>query len=539
MNKRSYSILQRILCLLTSCIVLSGGRSLSAADLKVTHSCNRTTVPLYGGKGEILEITFRHERSYPNNFFDVTINVEFTSPSGGKILAGGFFYDTGIWKARLAPGETGIWTYSYTFSNPTSESALGKGTFRCVPSKSHGFMRQNPNNPFRWVFEDGTPFFPIGFNNGVSDWNDKGTFLGKNWCMDGGFRNDPNAPDSRVEADHYFKTYRAAGFNIFRFSPWNNSYAIYTDLDNYNAAEARYADEFMQWLREQDWRIFYGFFGFRQESLQEPNNAGNMEKIKRFLKYSVDRWGAYVDIWELLNERKAVDRWYRITAPYVRSIDPYRHPVTTSWDPPDVGVIDLLSPHWYQKEDELASDKVTVDRARRWKSHGIPVMVGEQGNSKSNWDERSALRMRIRTWTSFFNEISLIFWNTSYAKHGHTMNIYLGPEERQYIRVLDDFKAQMDAGIRMTDVTVSDQKRIRAYALSSKQRLGVYLHHYSDHDTNVVGESVTVMVPKDGRGIWINPADGKTIASFDALAGRTTLTVPPFTIDIALLVTPG
>lgn len=536
--KGVFSMALHTLILLTLGTFLSGAPSLSGAGFKVTHFCNRSSVPLYGGKGEILELTFKHERSYPNNFFDVTINVEFTSPSAKTVRVGGFFYDTGTWKARLAPCEIGSWTYSYSFSNKNGQSARGTGSFKCVASKSQGFVRQNPKNRFRWVFDDGTPFFPIGFNNGVNDWNEKGTFLGKNWCMDGGFRNDPNAPDSRVDAEYYFKTYRAAGFNIFRFSPWNNSYAIYKDLDHYNAAEARYADEFMQWLRELDWRIFYGFFGFQQESLQEPNNLERMAKVKRFLKYSVDRWGAYVDFWELLNERKAADKWYKITAAYVRSIDPYHHPVTTSWDPPDVSAIDLLSPHWYQKEDELSSDKVTADRARRWKSHGKPVIVGEQGNSKSNWDERSALRMRIRTWVSFFNEITLIFWNTSYAKHGHTMNIYLGPKERQYIKVLDDFKVQMDADIKMTSVTVSDPKRIRAYALSSKERLGVYLHHYTDHDTRVVGESITVRIPKNGNGIWIDPMDGKTIASFKTAAGKTTLIIPPFTIDIALLVTP-
>ena len=42
----------------------------------------------------------------------------------------------------------------------------------------------------------------------------------------------------------------------------------------------------------------------------EPENREAMEKAKRFVKYTVDRWGAYVDFWELLNEQKADDRWY-------------------------------------------------------------------------------------------------------------------------------------------------------------------------------------------------------------------------------------
>ena len=531
-------MLLRVAMLFTLGVALVVTENLSGADFEVFHFLNRDSVPLYGGKGEILELTFKHERSYQNDFFDVTVDVEFTSPSGKKLRVGGFFYDMHTWKARLAPCEIGNWTYSYIFSNNIGESASGTGSFQCVPSKSHGFVRKNPDNPFQWIFDDGSPFFPIGFNDGVGNWNNKGTFLGMNWCMDGGFRDDPDALDSKVDADYYFETYRAAGFNTFRFSPWNNSYAIYSDLDHYNAAEARYTDEFMRRLRELDWCIFYGFFGFRQEYLQEPNNVEGMTKIKRFLKYSVDRWGAYVDFWELLNELKAAGGWYEITASYARSIDPYRHPITTSWDPPDAGVIDFLSPHWYQKEDELYSDRVTADNARKWKSYGKPVVVGEQGNSQSNWDERSALRMRIRVWTALFNEISLIFWNTSYAKHGHNMNIYLGPEERQYIRVLDDFKKWMDADTRMTAVTVSDEKSIRAYALSSKGKLGVYMHYCANHDAKIGGKTVTFTIPRNGEGIWIDPADGRAIASFKAVAGQNTLAIPPFAVDIALLVTP-
>jgi len=535
---RCLSMRLRSFIFLAPSIILMAAANLAAAELKVVHSRNRDLVPLYGGSGQILELKFEHEHSYPNNFFDVTIDVEFTSPSGRKINIGGFFYDRHVWLARLAPCETGKWTYSYTFANKSGQSVSGTGSFQCVPSDSHGFVRQNPVNPFRWVFEDGTAFFPIGFNNGVNDWNEKGTFLGRNWCMDGGFRNDPNVPDARVDADYYFSTYRKAGFNVFRFSPWNNSYAIYHDLDHYNAEQARYVDQFMCRLRELDWRIFYGFFGFQQECLQQPDNLEQMAKVQRFLKYCVDRWAAFVDFWELLNERHADDLWYRITGSHVRAIDPYRHPVTTSWDPPKVDVIDFLSPHWYQKEDELDSDKVTMDKALQWKSHGKAVIVGEQGNAQSNWDERSALRMRIRAWTAFFNESSLIFWNTSYAKHGHNMNIYLGPEERQYIRVLDEFKARMDSHIKAVPVAVSDKQAVRAYAVSSKKRLGLYLHHYADHDSPVVGLKVTVMMPKSAKALWIDPANGKSIASLDVAAGETALAVPAFTVDIALLVAP-
>ena len=72
-----------------------------------------------------------------------------------------------------------------------------------------------------------------------------------------------------------------------------------------------------------------------------PLDAATMEKVKRFVKYSVDRWGALVDIWELLNESEPPDEWNEAVSSYLRSIDPYHHPITTSWERPELPGIDI------------------------------------------------------------------------------------------------------------------------------------------------------------------------------------------------------
>src|SRR4030042_6035851 len=232
-----------------------------------------------------------------------------------------------------------------------------------------------------------------------------------------------------------------------------------------------------------------------------------MSKVKRFIKYSVDRWGAYVGFWEFLNEQKAGDRWYLIMIPYLKSIDPYGHPITTSWERPELAGIEISAPHWYQREDELKSDAETASRATNWKKHGKPVVVGEQGNwidrknppapgAGGGWDDRSALRMRIRNWTAFFNEIAFVFWNTSYARDGHNMNIWLGPKAREEVRAMQDFAYRLDKDVRMIPVTVSDPHAVRAYALASPERASVYLHHFADHTSPVKGLKVTLEAPK-------------------------------------------
>ena len=559
---------------------------------------------------QVFELTFQHAGEYQNPTWDVTIDVTFTSPGGKKVPVGGFFYGSSkpqepivkestdargrkrttatwpcdpadLWKARYAPSELGRWTFDYIFRNPSGGRASGSGSFEVVKGRvdQKGWVRINPDNPFRFVFEDGTPYFPIGFQDGVFDNNHNGSAMDAK-SMEGPFRLDaahtrPTPPPGAMfargpsmnpqNADVSFGRHARAGFNLWRFSPNNFSIKVFT-FDDVDWAEARMVDEMMRLLRKYDVRFFYGIFGFTKAFNDQPRNAEGMAKVKRIIKYSVDRWGAYVDFWEMLNEQHADDEWYEITVPYLNFIDPYHKPVATSWQRPKLKSIDVNAPHWYGNEDELTSDRVTAARARETKRYGKPVVYGEQGNSRGRedrtaegiggvWDPGSARRMRVRLWTAMFTEISFIFWETSYAKDGHFMNIWLGPEERQYIRALQDFAYRLDTGVRTVEVELAGPgaDHVRAYGLRSDRRAAIYLHHFRcdecagtvggshhrwDHDRGEVrGLEVTVDVPRSSTGYWYDPRDASIVRSFDAPAGRQTFTAPPFEIDLALLIT--
>lgn len=562
------------------------GQPAGAGVLKVTHTQNTNTVPLY----EVFEITFKHDNAYRNPFFDVTLDVTFRSPSGKSITVGGFHYGSlepptitlgerpsrgrrrityrfakhDTWKARFSPSELGRWRYSYVFADNAGGEATGSGAFDCVKARvqSHGFLRQHPTNPFRWVFDDGTPFFPVGLQECLGDNRGTGSAL-SGMSLEGPFRTDrtdlvelPPGPlyvrgpsYNPQNGDVYFRRYARCGFNFFRYSQRNCSYDLYRDLDHYLVQEAIMTDELLRHVRKYGYRIMYGIFGYQKVFNDEPDNAEAMAKVKRFIKYTVDRWGAFVDIWEFLNEQKAADGWYAIMIPYLRSVDPYRHPITTSWERPELDGIEVNAPHWYGNENELQSDAITASRANRWKEHRKPVIVGEQGNAVARnkprppgvggvWDVGSARRMRIRLWAALFNEIAFIFWNTSYARDGHFMNIWLGPQEREYVRALQDFAYRLDADVRMVPVQTSLPDHVRAYGLASPRRAGVYLHHFSDHDNAVRALRVTLDVPATARGYWYSPKSAAMLAAFDAPAGRRTFEAPPFVVDLALLVTP-
>ncbi|MFB3785397.1 MAG: DUF5060 domain-containing protein [bacterium] len=532
---------------------------------------NTAILPLY----EVFEITLAQDHRYMNPFFDVTITVDFISPGGRSISIGGFYYGpadhaegspgTETWKARFAPAEAGEWAFAYRFEGKGGIHATGSGKFTAVKGKNPqpGFVRRHPTNPFRWIFENGEPYHPIGVQDCWGDNNDNGSVLDQA-SMEGPFRLDAKKPapmppgplfirgpaNNPQNGDVYFRQFARAGFNLYRFSQQNCSFSLMDGWDHYLVKEARMADELLRRARKYGFRILYGLFGYQPVFNENPGDPAGMEQVKRFTKYSVDRWGAYVDFWEFLNEQKASDQWYAAMAPYLRSIDPYRHPITTSWEHPELPGIEINAPHWYQNENELESDRIIADRAQEWKRFNKPVIVDEQGNYIDTqqpippgvggvWDERSALRMRIRCWTAFFNEIAFVFWNTSYARDGHFMNIWLGPKEREYVHALQSFAGALGGDLRMVPVTVSAPGAARAYGLASSERTGVYLHHFGNHTEPLKGLKITMDIPRAATGYWYVPETAAIAGTIAVATGANTIDVPEFIVDLALLITPG
>jgi len=540
----------------------TGGQPAGGLNLFESHAPSE--VPRY----DVLELSFQHNGAYRDDFFDVDLETTLKSPSGVEHRVRGFFYGRDLWKVRFRPDEAGTWTYSYTFTGAGGFRRQGRGAFLCSASNEEGPVRRSSGNRFRWVIGDGKPYFPIGLQDCIYI---NGGRL-QDLVIDGEGRGQPGRT---VPIDDYFAVYGQAGFNLLRFSQKNCSYSLMDDLDHLRVAESIATDDLLSSARKNGFRIMFGFFGFHgkqqsdiralnvleramnnalgrpPEAIETPEKSALVEKEKRFVAYCVARWGVYTDFWELLNERKASDQWTTLMADYVRSVDPDHKPISTSWEKANLAAIDINAPHWYESENELNSDLRVQQLASKWKQFGKPVIAGEQGNVGMNWDPRSGVRMRIRAWTSLFQEISLVFWNTSWSKQGMNhgrytpgaaSNIYLGPEERGYIRVLQDFANRLDTDVRVAPVWFTSPTPARAYGLVSKRAAGVYLEHADNHTTPAKNVEISFDFSAFGRrpliGEWIEPATGAVVSRVNVQPGLAKLQVPPFKEDMALLVSP-
>jgi hypothetical protein len=532
-------LLVGLLCLAASTAACSGA---ATGVPSLTQTPSSTTVPRYG----IFEQSFTLGGGpYANPWEQVHVALTLTAPSGAHYTVGGFYVSGNTWKVRFAPSELGEWSWQAEIGDGSSNSRQ-QGRFTVVQSNWPGFVRSNPINPFRWVLDDGAPYYPVGIGDCLVDKNHDGTPL-DDMGFDGGFRGPSDPEYGKItDLDTYLGAYAAAGVNLFRFSVDNCAFNLYHRIDPsgnlYLEHEGQWGDELVQKLRLHGFHIYMTIFGFQLPYPNDTSDSAKMAAVERYVKYVVDRYGAYVDVWELMNEypnppATIGDGWYLQIGEYLRSVDPYRHPISTSWQRPDLGVIEVTSPHWYQKENEFASDTVTADQIDHWRHFGKPIIFGEQGNSEANWDKRSALRMRLRAWTAFFKEGALIFWNSSGAKGlqgGYASNIYLGPQERAYLKVLGDFTAGFDARARLTAPTVSNPALVRGYALRSPTSYVAYLHAYTNHSSAATGVSVMVDVPANGTAKWIDPSTGTVLGTQAVSAGAQTLSAPAFTTDVAL-----
>jgi uncharacterized protein DUF5060 len=516
---------------LVVCVGLAAGAVV--ARVAAASATASVRVPRYG----VFERALSFSTSAANPWEQVRERVTLSGPHRRKISIGGFYSSPGTWTFRFAPDTLGTWRWTARISYGT-HTVADHGSFVVVAGQSHGFVRRNPANRYRWVFSNGEPYDPIGLQDCTVRVYTDDPLTG--FGFDGGL----GTPPRWTSLEPYLSTFAAAGFDLFRWGPDNCSFALWNTIapggNVYSTQGGAYADRLMRALRRHGFRIEFVLFGL-DSHFPMGTSPADVAAVERYVKYVADRYGAFVDFWELLNETTVPDAWYAAVGSYLEQVDPYHHPVGTSWPRPDLPGIDFGSDHWYQTEPDLDSDLVAWRRLRAEpaRAYGKPTLVDEQGNSGHNWDPTSAVRMRLRAWTAFFAEAILVFWNTSatkdYAKQA--ANIYLGQQERGYVRVLARYMRGFGPQARVIAAPVRGRSDLRAYALRGPKEFGLYLVDGASHSEIVRGAHVVVSPARPGRAVWIDPATGRQLATGRVAAGRQTLAVPPFTADVALEIT--
>ncbi|HVT91936.1 MAG TPA: DUF4038 domain-containing protein [Bryobacteraceae bacterium] len=281
------------------------------------------------------EWSFSSGKSYRDPFNEVELDVVFEGPGGVQHRVPAFWAGGQNWRVRYAAAAPGEYTFHSVCSDAANADLHGKrGTLHVSPYE--GKNPQYQHGPVRVAadrrhFEhaDGTPFFWLGDTQwmGLCDrikWPDEFQSLTADRLRKGftvvqivaGLYPDMPAFDPRGENE--------AGF------PWDKEYT------HINPGYFDMADLRIQYLADRGLvPCIVGCWGYFLKQMGVP-------KIKQHWRNIVARWGSYPVLWCLAGEgtmpfylsktpdqdREIQKHGWTELARYVRSIDPWAHPIT-------------------------------------------------------------------------------------------------------------------------------------------------------------------------------------------------------------------
>jgi hypothetical protein len=335
------------------------------------------------------------------------VSVHFVS--GSQTVARTAFFDGYHWNAILASQEPGVYK-AEIYENGTRMRTLA-GQQRAEQVYTASFVHVD-NIKCRFRYDDGRIYWPIGNSLG---WQDKSCppmeeqlsrmgEAGMNWARIWACNFDGKNP-----------WWPTDGTRLNGHELWQPAFAKWDSL--VDAAER--AGIHFQWVlfhhgefstttdpewRYNPWNKANG--GFLDNPVDFFTDPEARARTKDYLRYVVARYAHSPAIlsWELFNEVENTDAahqgrwdligaWHKEMSDYLRSIDPYHHPITSSSElrPEVTPYLDYYQPHGYPSNvgAMLLGAKVLSDK---------PFFYGEVGlgaNPPSVMDQRACVRDAI------------------------------------------------------------------------------------------------------------------------------------------------
>jgi len=289
------------------------------------------------------------------------------------------------YRLRFAPWIVGKWRYQIGVRSGPEWTWSKVGELVCEPNPDHrGMVRADRDSPRYFSYDSGDLYYPLGQNVAWAD-----------------------------DYDHYLTALNRNGCNYVRIwtCPWNNPLEMEAAKGYYNQESSAALDRIFELAERDEMKVqlvlqYHGMLG--ADWARSPYNLKNggpcgdprdfwvnrkaKATHKRYLTYVAARWGYSAGLlaWELFNEADYTPRykdedivqWHREMSRHLRTVDPYRHMITTSVGRPGrlaelwrIEDIDFIQAHIYS-----ASVTDSLQKAHTALKHlPKPYFVGEIG----------------------------------------------------------------------------------------------------------------------------------------------------------------
>ncbi|MBK9388794.1 MAG: cellulase family glycosylhydrolase [Bacteroidetes bacterium] len=271
------------------------------------------------------------------------------------------------------------------FSCTNDKTQVGK---REVGFVDHGTLKVDKNGRY-FVFEDGTPYVPVGLNHFLiyrkgaaidsmmRTWSEHGVNYLRIWA---GLGADPETSVGQFDE----KQMQALDSVIY----YCTKYGIYLNISFWNENCIREQEGNWGWNgKDQIYNKEHSELGTttNADDLRDTLHTASWNAMKNRYRYFVERWKdePIIIMWDLANDSKKTDAWKAGMYDYVKKLDGSGRIVTfqynTSIDPK--GEMDCGSVRVYgynpQGNDPEVMMGALADRIEEAISHGDPVYVGE------------------------------------------------------------------------------------------------------------------------------------------------------------------
>jgi Domain of unknown function (DUF5060) len=367
------------------------------------------------------------------NPFDISQNdvrVTFAGADGSTLTVPAFFDGGQTWRARFTPSAAGDYSVSAVTLNAQNADPqnLQPAEFHVTGSPRPGFVGIDPGDKMRFVFSDGSPYYPVGYdlawrNDGEPELTQTLARMGRarvnwtriwmchwdgknlDWPKDSG---DPIKPGELSLAtaqlwDHIVSTADSSGIY---FQLVLQHHGQYSTGPNPNWAQ-------------NPWNKANGGFLDKPEQFFTDPKAIALTQSK--FRYIIARWGYSPSImaWELFNEVEFTDAfakdldgvaaWMQTMARFIRQQDPYHHLITVSSqvaEPKLWPAMDYYQSHVYAPD--VLSEMALLD------AHHLdrPYFYGEYGGFEGGEGANSDEALQKGLWGSLMSQASgaAMFW---------------------------------------------------------------------------------------------------------------------------------
>ncbi|MDD5570139.1 MAG: T9SS type A sorting domain-containing protein [Bacteroidales bacterium] len=407
-------------------------------------------------KFEKAEATFKLSINYSNpyNPDKVTADAIITTPSSAILTVPCFYFvpvkittnyggnedpAKATWMMRFAPMETGTYSVQIKVADTTGGTYYSSTlNINVIAGNRKGFVKIDNNNKQFLRFDNGAPYYPVGFNlcwndgSGADSYNAYMTKMGNNkvtwmryWLCD--FLRQA----LEWSPTHWSGWYKGLGKYCQKTA------ALLDSTLNLCEAKGIYMQLVMQhhgqfsttvnaeW-NDNPYKTSNG--GFLTNAGDFFTNAQAKLQTKKQYRYIVARWGYSTNIlcWEFFNEVNLTDGtgpniagWHKEMNNYVKSLDVHQHITTTSITGDDAMLEQIddsttltqLQYHVYQDYLEKA---LHLSSERVFSKISKPVMCGEFGTNVSydnclhpdSWGDH----IRKAEWIGMMTEAPNLFW---------------------------------------------------------------------------------------------------------------------------------